>query len=212
MPLLHDYYRSSAAYRVRIALNLKGIAYDSAPVQLLRGEQQAPAYLALNPAGLVPTYSDAHGVFSQSLAIIEYLEETQPEPALLPKQPAARAWVRSVALSVACDVHPLTNLRVLQYLERELAVSERDREAYRAHWLEHGLASVEAMLARGGQQSEFAFGDAPGLADICIVPQVFNALRFACKLEHVPRVMALYERCTQLPAFARAAPEAVAPP
>lgn len=207
MPLLHDYFRSSAAYRVRIALNLKGIAYDSVPVHLLRDEQRHQEYLALNPSGLVPTYTDDHGVVSQSLAIIEYLEETQPEPALLPKAPAARAWVRSVALSVACDIHPLTNLRVLQYLERELAVSESGREAYRAHWLEHGLAAVEAMLVRGAQQTDFAYGDGPTLADLCIVPQVFNALRFACKLDHVPRVMALYERCTQLPAFARAAPQ-----
>lgn len=208
MPVLYDYARSSAAFRVRIALQLKGLSYETAPVHLLRdgGEQHVPAYRALNPSGLVPAFVVEQGTLSQSLAIIEYLEETQPEPALLPKPAFARAWVRSVALAVACDIHPLANLRVLQYLERELGASEQARAAYRAHWIETGLVAVEAMLARQLQRTRFAYGDTPTIADVCIVPQVFNALRFSCDVAAVPRVMALYEQCMTLPAFQRAAP------
>lgn len=213
MPTLYDYFRSSASFRVRIALELKGVAYDRAHVHLVRdgGEQHGAAYRAVNPAGLVPAWDDGAGVLGQSLAIVEYLDETYPEPALLPKAPADRAWVRSVALTVACDIHPLNNLRVLQYLERELGASEAARKAWYAHWVETGLASVEALLARRGDESRFAFGDTPTLADVCIVPQVANAQRFLCKLGHVPRVAALYEHCMTLPAFERAAPEPVEP-
>jgi maleylacetoacetate isomerase len=211
MPMLHEYFRSSASFRVRIALELKGVAYDRAPVHLVRdgGEQHAPTFRALNPAGLVPVWSDANGVISQSLAIVEYLEETYPEPALLPRAAHDRAWVRSLALSVACDIHPLNNLRVLKYLETELSLPESVRATWYAHWVEDGLAAVEAELSRAAQRSAFAFGDAPSLADVCIVPQVANALRFSCKLSHVPRVTALYEHCMTLPAFQRAAPAAV---
>jgi maleylpyruvate isomerase len=213
MAMLYDYFRSSASFRVRIALQLKGIAYETSPVHLVRdgGEQHLPSYRIVNPAGLVPAFRDEHGLFSQSLAIIEYLEETQPTPALLPREPAARAWVRSVALSVACDIHPLNNLRVLKYLEQQLGVSEGARQAWYAHWVEAGLATVEAMLEGRSRATPFAYGDAPGLADLCIVPQVANARRFACQLAHVPRVTTLYEHCMQLPAFQRAAPEAVEP-
>jgi maleylacetoacetate isomerase len=213
MPMLYDYFRSSASFRVRIALELKGVAYDRAPVHLVRdgGEQHAPSFRALNPAGLVPVWSDANGVISQSLAIVEYLEETYPEPALLPRAAHDRAWVRSLSLSVACDIHPLNNLRVLKYLETELSASESVRATWYAHWVEDGLATVEAELSRAAQSSVFAFGDTPGLADVCIVPQVANALRFACKLSHVPRVTALYEHCMTLPAFQRAAPAAFEP-
>ncbi|MEY4509877.1 MAG: hypothetical protein RLZZ450_1999 [Pseudomonadota bacterium] len=211
MPTLYDYFRSSASFRVRIALQLKGVDYTRSHVHLVRdgGEQHAPAYRDVNPSGLVPVWLDDAGAISQSLAIVEYLEETFPEPALLPKSPADRAWVRSLALSVACDIHPLNNLRVLSYLERTLGASEAARKDWYAHWVESGLASVEAMLARRGQQTGFAFGDAPTLADVCIVPQVANARRFACALGHVPRVTALYDQCMALPAFQRAAPEAL---
>jgi len=213
MPMLYDYFRSSASFRVRIALELKGIAHDRFQVHLVRdgGEQHAPSYRALNPAGLVPVWSDESGLLSQSLAIVEYLEETAPEPALLPRAPADRAWVRSLALSVACDIHPLNNLRVLKYLERELGASEDARKAWYAHWVEDGLASVEAMLTAHPAASAFAFGETATLADVCIVPQVANALRFACKLSHVPRVRALYDHCMTQPAFQRAAPEPAEP-
>jgi maleylpyruvate isomerase len=223
MPTLYDYFRSSASFRVRIALELKGVEYERSPVHLVRdgGEQHAPWYRALQPSGLVPLWVDAGGAISQSLAIVEYLDETYPEPALLPTSPADRAWVRSVALSVACDIHPLNNLRVLQYLGRELGASEEARKAWYAHWVESGLASVEAMLGARAETpgastplgfqptARFAFGDTPTLAEVCIVPQVANALRFSCKLSHVPRLVALYEHCMSLPAFQRAAPEAL---
>jgi maleylacetoacetate isomerase len=213
MPTLYDYFRSSASFRVRITLELKGVAYDRSPVHLVRdgGEQHSASYRALNPAGLVPLWCDADGVLSQSLAIVEYLDETYPDPALLPKPPHDRAWVRSLALSVACDIHPLNNLRVLKYLETELGAPESARTAWYAHWVEVGLASLEAQLSRSPQLSAFAFGDAPSLADVCIVPQVANAHRFGCKLSHVPRVTALYDHCMTLPAFQRAAPAAVDP-
>jgi maleylpyruvate isomerase len=213
MPLLYDYFRSSASFRVRIALELKGVAYDRSPVHLVRagGEQHAPSYRALNPAGLVPVWSDENGLVCQSLAIVEYLEETYPEPALLPRAPHDRAWVRSLAQSVACDIHPLNNLRVLKYLENELSVPQSARTAWYAHWVEGGLASVEAQLSQATQRGAFAFGDTPGLADVCIVPQVANAVRFACKLSHVPRVTALYDHCMTLPAFQRASPAALEP-
>jgi maleylpyruvate isomerase len=208
MGKLYDYHRSSACFRVRIALGLKGLAYETVPVHLVRdgGEQHAAEFRALNPAELVPVWTDAQGVFTQSLAIIEYLEETHPEPALLPADPAARAWVRSLALSIACDIHPLNNLRVLRYLERELGVAEEARQAWYRHWVEDGLAALEAQLARR-PASAFCAGEQPGLADCCLVPQVTNALRFACRLDHVPRVKELFDRCMALPAFARAAPQ-----
>lgn len=211
MLVLYDYYRSSASFRVRIALHLKGLAYQRSPVQLVRdgGEQHSAPYRRLNPAGLVPVLSDGSLSISQSLAILEYLEEVQPEPALLPRAPADRAWVRSVALSIACDVHPLNNLRVLKYLEHELAASDDARKAWYAHWVEDGLAAVEAMLTQRTQTTAFAFGDTPTLADVCIVPQVANALRFACSLSHVPRIVELYEHCMSLPEFESASPESV---
>ncbi len=209
MGTLYDYFRSSAAFRVRIALGLKGLAYETVPVHLTRdgGEQHAASFRALNPAGLVPVWSDAQGVFTQSLAIIEYLEETHPQPPLLPAEPAARAEVRSLALSIACDIHPLNNLRVLKYLQDELGASQEARDAWYRHWVESGLASIESQLGRRAQERGFCHGDTPGLADCCLVPQVTNALRFACRLEHVPRVTAIYARCMALPAFARAAPQ-----
>jgi maleylacetoacetate isomerase len=212
MATLYDYFRSSAAFRVRIALRLKGLAYESVPIHLVRdgGEQHKAEFRRLNPAGLVPVWSDREGVFSQSLAILEYLEETQPEPPLLPRLPAERAWVRSLCLSVACDIHPLNNLRVHGYLERELGANETQRKAWYAHWVESGLGAIESMLEARAQAGSgpFAFGTSPGMADCCLVPQVTNARRFACDLSHVPRVVAIHEHCMSLPAFAAAAPDA----
>ena len=208
MGTLYDFYRSSAAFRVRIGLRLKGLAYDSVPIHLVRdgGAQHAAPFRQLNPAGLVPVWSDEHGTITQSLAILEYLEETHPEPPLLPGDAASRAYVRSLALSVACDVHPLNNLRVHQYLEHELHIPEKARMAWYAHWVEQGLLAVERMLAQHSVAGPFAYGDRPTLADCCLVPQVTNAHRFHCKLDHVPRVVAIYDHCMTVPAFALAAP------
>lgn len=206
---LYTYFRSSAAYRVRIALNLKGLAYDAAPVHLLRegGEQRRPDYLALNPAGLVPTLVDDGQVLTQSLAIIEYLDETHPERPLLPDSAAARARVRAIAQTIACDIHPINNLRVLQYLTRELGASEDQKNAWYRHWVEGGLAAVEAMLANDARTGLFCDGDAPGLADCCLVPQVFNARRFDCDLSAMPTLVRIADRCAEIDAFRRASAE-----
>jgi len=206
---LYTYFRSSAAYRVRIALNLKQFAYEAVPVHLVRGggEHRQPEYVALNPAGLVPTLVDGANVLQQSLAIIEYLDETRPEPALLPGGAVERARVRAIAQAIACDIHPITNLRVLQYLSREFGVSDAQKNAWYRHWVEVGLAAVEAMLARDARTGAFCHGDAPTLADCCLVPQVFNARRFDCDLSGMPTIVRIAERCAALDAFRLAAPE-----
>lgn len=203
---LYGYFRSSASFRVRIALGWKGLAYEAVPVHLVRGggEQFAESFRALNPASLIPVLEDDGRVLTQSLAILEYLEETHPEPALLPRQAYARAQVRALALSIACEIHPLNNLRVLKYLSGELGVSEEQKNAWYRHWVESGLAQVEAMLAPVA--GRHAFGDAVSFADVLIVPQVFNAQRFNCRLDHVPRVMAVFDAAMQLPAFSQAQP------
>jgi maleylpyruvate isomerase len=208
MGTLYDFYRSSAAFRVRIGLRLKGLPYDSVPIHLVRegGAQHGADFRRLNPAGLVPVWSDERGTITQSLAILEYLDETHPEPPLLPGDAASRAYVRSLALSVACDIHPLNNLRVHQYLEHEFHMPESTRMAWYAHWVEHGLLAIERMLAQHSVAGPFAYGDRPTLADCCLVPQVTNARRFHCKLDHVPRVVAIYDHCMTLEAFAKAAP------
>lgn len=206
---LYSYFRSSASFRVRIALALKGLDYDYVPVHLLKegGQHLAADYKALNPAGLVPVLQDDDGqVLTQSLAIVEYLEETHPEPPLLPGDAVGRARVRSLALSIACEIHPLNNLRVLGYLTKTLGVSDEQKNAWYRHWVENGLASVEAMLAGDPRSGEFCHGGTPTLADICLVPQIFNAQRFNCRLDHVPNVMRIHERCLALPAFARSVP------
>ncbi len=205
---LYSYFRSSASYRVRIALKLKGLAYDYVPVHLVRGggEQFGEAYRALNPAALVPALDDDGKVLTQSLAIIEYLDETHPQPPLLPVDPAGRARVRALALAIACEIHPLNNLRVLNYLTRTLGVSEDQKNAWYRHWVETGLEAVEGLLANDPATGRFAHGDTPGLADILIVPQIFNAQRFKCRLDHVPTVMRINEACLALPAFAESAP------
>lgn len=206
---LYTYFRSSAAYRVRIALNLKGLAWETVPVHLLRGggEQHQPDYLALNPNGLVPALDDEGLLLTQSLAIIEYLDETHPEPALLPSDAAARARIRAIAQTIACDIHPINNLRVLRYLTRELGATEAQKTAWYRHWVELGLAAVEAKLTNDTRTGVFCHGDSPSLADCCLVPQVFNARRFACDLSAMPTLLRIVERCEAMEAFRLAAPE-----
>lgn len=207
---LYTYFRSSAAYRVRIALNLKGLEYEAVPVHLLRGggEHRRPEYLELNPAGLVPALEDAGQVLTQSLAIIEYLDETHPQVPLLPAGAFERARVRAIAQAAACDIHPLNNLRVLRYLGQTLGASEAQRNAWYRHWVELGLAAVEARLAGDELTGAYCHGDRPGLADCCLVPQVFNARRFDCDLSAMPTVRGIVARCEELEAFRRAAPMA----
>jgi maleylpyruvate isomerase len=205
---LYSYFRSSAAYRVRIALNLKGLAYEYAPVHLLRdgGEQLKPEYRRLNPDAILPTLMDDGHVLQQSLAIIEYLEETHPEPPLLPKAPVDRAYVRSVALQVACEIHPLNNLRVLKYLKHTLAVGDEAKDAWYRHWIECGFATLETHLAGDSRTGKFCFGDSPTMADACLVPQVFNAQRFKIDVARFPTIQRIHDQASQLDAFVRAAP------
>ncbi|EJI85978.1 MULTISPECIES: maleylacetoacetate isomerase [Alishewanella] len=204
---LYSYWRSSAAYRVRIALNLKQLSFETIPVHLLKdgGQQHSSAYQALNPAELVPTLVDEQGSLSQSLAIIEYLDETYPEPRLLPQEPFARAKVRALALDIACDLHPLNNLRVLQYLTGELALDEAQKLRWIQHWLTLGFNALEQKLQQTAGQ--YCYGDDVSLADLCLVPQVYNALRFNLDLSRYPLISRIYQHCLQLAAFALAAPE-----
>jgi maleylacetoacetate isomerase len=201
---LYTYFRSSAAYRVRIALNLKNLAYEPRFVHLLKGEQQAPEYRKLNPQGRIPALAANGKILTQSLAIIEYLEETYPDPPLLPKIPWERAQVRALAQIVACDIHPLNNLRVLNYLKDRLGQDETARRGWIRHWIDEGLRGIEEHLA--GANGHFCYGDKPTLADVCLVPQVFNARRFGCDLSDFPKIRAIEENCLSLPAFREAAP------
>lgn len=201
---LYNYGRSSAAYRVRIALNLKGLDYQAIPIDLRADAQRQPAYLARNPQGLVPCLIDGSIALSQSLAIIDYLDERYPTPPLLPEAPADRARVRSLALLIACDIHPLNNLRVLRYLEHQLRCDEAARLAWYHHWIALGFQAIEAVLAE--HAGAFCCGDRPTLADLCLVPQVYNARRYACDLGPYPTIRAVDQRCREIEAFARAAP------
>ena len=206
---LYTYFRSSAAYRVRIALNLKGVAYEAIPVHLLRGggEQLADAYRQVNPSALVPTLEDDNGVvIGQSLAILEYLEETRPATPLLPADAAGRAHVRALALTLVADSHPLANLRVLKYVKGELGQSEDTKLAWQRHWLHAGLATFEAMLVRAGSSGTYCHGDQPTLADCCLVPHLFNARRFEVDLAPFPALVRIDAACAQLPAFQVAHP------
>jgi maleylpyruvate isomerase len=204
---LYSYFRSSAAYRVRIALYLKGLPFDYEPVHLRQGKQHVDAYRALNPQELVPTLVDGDTVVPQSLAIIEYLDERHPQPPLLPSTPAGRARVRAIALAIACDIHPLNNLRVLRYLVRTLGVSEETKDAWYRHWIDTGLGALEAQLAADSSTGTFCHGDAPTLADVCLVPQLTNARRTDIPLDSYPTLLRIESRCQALDAFARAAPD-----
>ncbi|WP_338845151.1 maleylacetoacetate isomerase [Massilia sp. W12] len=205
---LYTYFRSSAAYRVRIALNLKGLQPEMIPIHLLKdgGMQLQPAYRAINPEGLVPALEDAGQMLTQSLAIIEYLDETCPQPALLPADALGRARVRALSLSIACDIHPLNNLRILRYLSGEFQVTEEQKNAWYRHWCEVGLGALEAQLARSEATGRFCHGDTPGMADCCLVPQVFNAQRFNVDLSALPTILRINQACLELPAFEAAHP------
>ncbi|MBA1275875.1 maleylacetoacetate isomerase [Stutzerimonas azotifigens] len=212
MLTLHSYWRSSAAYRVRIALNLKGLAYRQVPVHLVKdgGQQRSAEYRALNPQCLVPLLVDPDSGagevrIAQSLAILEYLDEVFPVPALLPVEPADRAQVRSLALHIACDIHPLNNLRVLQYLSAELGVDDQAKNAWYRHWVSTGLAAVEQGLAHF--DGRLSLGHRPGYLEACLIPQVYNAHRFDCDLSGYPRVLEMTARCEALDAFTQAVPE-----
>jgi maleylacetoacetate isomerase/maleylpyruvate isomerase len=210
---LYSYFRSSASFRVRIALALKKLDFEYAAVQLVKNEQLQPAFRAIAASQLVPALvvdDPAHGeaTLTQSLAIIEYLDETFPEPPLLPADALGRARVRAIALDIACEIHPLDNLRVLRYLQRELKVSDDDKDRWYRHWVETGLDVVERGLAGHPATGRFCHGDRPGLADCVLVPQIFNAQRMKCRLDHVPTVMRIFDACMAEPAFAQAQPSA----
>jgi maleylacetoacetate isomerase len=203
---LYTYFRSSAAFRVRIALNLKRLAYEPMLVHLAKGEHRQPDYAAVNPQALLPTLELDDGTrLTQSLAIIEWLEEKYPAPALLPEEAPGRARVRSLAYLVACEIHPLNNLRVLQHLKRALGQSQEQIDNWYRHWIADGLAKFEADLARPGT-GKFCHGDAPSMADCCLVPQIFNAKRYNSDLAPYPITMGVFENCMKLEAFDRAQP------
>lgn len=205
---LHSYFRSSASYRVRIALNLKGLPYELVPVHLLKngGEQHTEYFRTLNPDALVPVLENDGVALTQSLAIIEYLEETYPTPALLSNKALDRAWQRSLALMIACDIHPINNLRILQYLTNVLGVSEEDKNTWYRHWCEQGLASVEKMLSEDKRVGCFCYGDAPSLADCFLIPQIANAKRLQCDLTAMPTLLRINDACLQLEPFILASP------
>ena len=206
---LYSYWRSSAAYRVRIGLNLKGLDYALVPVHLVRdgGQQHAPGYAALNPQQLVPALRDGQRVLTQSLAILEYLEETRPQPPLLPVDAAGRARVRALAQLVACDIHPLNNLRVLQFFDRQWNVPQAERDDWVLYWMREGFAAMETMLAASPDTGRYCHGDMPGLADCCLLPQLYNARRFTLDLARFPTLRRIEAACLQLPAFDAARPE-----
>ncbi len=205
---LYNYFRSSASYRVRIALALKGLAYDYLPVHLLRNEQLKPPFSDIAVNKLVPALVDDGHVLTQSMAIIEYLDETHPEPPLLPGDALARARIRSLAQDIACEIHPINNLRVLRYLVHDLKVSEDDKNRWYRHWVETGLEVVERRLAAEPATAVFCHGDTPTLVDCVLVPQIHNAQRMDCRLDHVPTVMRVFATCMQHDAFAKTQPSA----
>jgi maleylpyruvate isomerase len=205
---LYDYFRSSAAYRVRIGLNLKGLAYESIPVHLVRdgGEQLKPEYRAVNPGALVPALEDGDAVITQSLAILEYLDEMHPMAPLMPRDALGRARVRALALTIACDIHPINNLRVLRYLVKQGGLSDEAKNAWYVHWVQEGFAALETLLARSSDTGRFCHGDTPTIADCLLVPQVFNASRFGIDLAPYPTIVRIDAACQAVPAFAAAHP------
>jgi maleylacetoacetate isomerase len=205
---LYGYCRSSAAFRVRIALELKGIAYENAFIHLRKDEQKAASYLLLNPTGLVPALEDEGQILIQSMAICEYLDETHPEPPLLPGHPADRARVRALAQIVACDIHPINNLRVLRYLKNPLGLDEAALTGWYNHWILEGFEAFERIVSSDGQSEGFCHGDGPTLADLCLVPQVFNARRYDLDMAAFPTIRRIFDNCMKIEAFQKAAPEA----
>lgn len=206
---LFNYYRSSASYRVRIAMALKGLDYTYTSVHLARGEQFKESYASVSASRLVPTLKEDDGhLLTQSLAIIEYLDEIHPQPAMLPADARGRARARALAYDIACEIHPINNLRVLRYLTADLKLSEDDKNRWYRHWVETGLAAVEAQLAGNPATGLFCHGDTPTIADITLVPQIFNAKRFNCRLDHVPTVMRVFDQCMTLAAFSATQPSA----
>lgn len=206
---LYSYFRSSASYRVRIALNLKGLSFEYVPVHLLKdgGQQHTADYQRINPAELVPALVDDGHAIGQSLAIMEYLDETYPEPALLPRDALGRARVRGLAQAIACEIHPLNNLRVLQYLEHDLKLDEATKATWYRHWITLGFTALEAMLFQSSETGTFCHGDTPGLADCCLIPQIANSRRFHTPLEAFPTIRRIEEACLALDAFQQAAPQ-----
>lgn len=202
---LYSYFRSSAAYRVRIALNLKELSYETESIHLVKNEQQMDRYKNLNPSQLVPTLIDEDNVFLQSMSILEYLEEQYPTKALLPKNQVERAKVRAFSQAIACDIHPLNNLRVLKYLNNELAITDQQKNDWYKHWLIEGFRSLEHQLQHSNGQ--FCFGTKPTFADCCLIPQVYNAKRFKIDLSAFPKIESIYLHCLTLPAFLHASPE-----
>ena len=203
---LYSYFRSSASYRVRIALNIKGIKADMVPVNLLAGEQKQAPYLAVNPQGLLPALVDDNHTLTQSLAIMEYLEETHPTLPLLPKHPAERARVRALALMIACEMAPLNNLGSMNYLRDTLKLGDAERASWYQHWIAKGFTAFEAMLAQSSHTGRFCYGDTPGMADCVLIPQVFNAKRYECDLSAFPTINRIVEACDAHPAFIAAHP------
>ncbi len=207
MAELYTYFRSSTAYRVRIALNLKGVDYDPKFVHLVKNEQKSAVHKKLNPSQAVPVFKDGDWVLTQSMAILEYLDETHPEPALLPTDAKGRARVRQLANIIACDIHPVANLRVLKYLENELHVDKSEKLAWYRHWVEEGLSALEQLVKNNPSTGTYCHGDAVTLADICLVPQLYNAKRFDCNAKKYPTLVKIGQRLEKLPAFKAAAPE-----
>jgi maleylpyruvate isomerase len=203
---LYTYFRSSAAFRVRIALNLKGLPYEASFVSLPKGEHRTREFAALNRQALLPSLEDGGARLNQSLSIIEYLEETHPHPALLPKDARGRARVRSLSLLVACEIHPLNNLRTLQYLRRQVGQNEEQIKTWYRHWIDDGLAKLEGELSDAGETGRFCHGDSPTVADCCLVPQVFNAKRYDSDLSPYPTVTRVFNECMKLDGFDRAQP------
>lgn len=204
---LYNYFRSSAAFRVRIALNLKGLQYEYVSKALIKNEHRAADYLALNPEGLIPALDVDGAAISQSLAIIEYLNDLHPQPPLLPADPLARAQVRSMALAIACDIHPLNNLRVLNYVRRDLGQDEDGVNTWYRHWVGEGFRGLEQQVAKHSSSHRYCFGDSLSLADVCLAPQMYNARRFNCDLTPFPTLVAISTHLETLPAFDTARPE-----